>query len=126
MLKGDPLKEFLNLHFPRPRHRHQWGRWMYNAKSLTLQTFREGHFGEDGFVVLEVDLEDCTTGLKILDWVLQIAAWNTQEDIGNLVMALRDLCPNLQLKVCPRGQSPNKPEPHVDFKKIIQEGGKHE
>ena len=123
-MEGDPIKTYT-----RPRHGHKWGRWRLNTKDLTLEHV-PGHKDWDYWV----DLEDCTDASSILDWILQVArkvssvpeALMTPEDVGNLVKALLDICPGLQGEVCPWGQSPNEPEPHVDFKKIIQEGGDHD
>ena len=93
----------------------EWGHWRLNTKTYVLE-FRNGY---------EVDLESCTTAAEILDWILQITrkSWTTAEDIGNLIRALGEIAPGgcfgLQGLVCPLGVPPDKPKPHVDFKKII-------
>ena len=110
------VEEFIKLKIPRPRHGHKWGRWMLDAKSLTLQHFREGHWD------YEVDLERCTDAPSILDWILQSArkSWTTPDDIGNLVLALSQLAGSaygLQGKVCPAGYATS--ENTIDYKAIL-------
>lgn len=69
---------------PRPEHGDTWGNWRYDAKKLVLT-----HIPQD----YEIDLEDCSTSAKTLDWIFQMESkvWMTHEDKGNLLDALDDL-----------------------------------
>jgi len=57
---------------------------MYDAKTLVLTNVEHDY---------DIDLEDCCTSAKTLDWTSQLCGktWMTPEDIGYLVQALDDL-----------------------------------
>jgi len=85
-----------------PQHGQRWGNWEFDKRRLVLTIGRRKWFE------YEVDLETCTSGSEILDWILQVAGkgWVTPEDIGYLVEALGDIGgPMLQGNVCPGGQN---------------------
>ena len=81
------------------RDGQRWGDWEYDKSRLVLEFDRLR--SSDGRDWYEVDLEECTTGLDVLDWILQVAGkrWATPADIGALVLALESLLGPLQNKI---------------------------
>jgi hypothetical protein len=82
-----PVEKLMNGGPILRQDRDTWGRWKYDADTLTLQFIVEGcwHY--------EIDLETCTDATSILDCILQVSdkTWTTSEDIGDLVRALEHL-----------------------------------
>jgi len=80
-----------------------WGPWAYDAQTLELVTDKGGY-------EYRIDLEDCTSGDQVLDWIFQLQGknWMTPSDIGYLVEAFADLFRSAQGNLCPFGE-------HRDF-----------
>ena len=91
---------------PRPEHGDTWGNWRYDAKRLVLTHVPHNY---------EIDLQDCSTSSKTLDWIFQMESkmWMTHEDKGNLLDALDDLI-DPQATLCSGGASKN-----LDVKKHL-------
>lgn len=79
-----------------------WGPWSLHLSNLTL-------VGPPPFDY-PVDLEDCKTAARTLDWIAQVAqkTWADDSAIAGLVRALDDLL-NMQGSLCPSGQPAKKP-----------------
>jgi hypothetical protein len=62
----------------------RWGDWELDRERLVLVNEKEDY---------EVDLERCLSAGETLDWIIQISSkiWGTDECVGSLVAALRDL-----------------------------------
>ena len=60
------------------------GKWTYDPKSLRVC------YSVTASYVYKVDLEDCSTSAKMLDWIFQVAkkGWATNEVTGDLVKIL--------------------------------------
>jgi hypothetical protein len=82
-----PVEKLMNGDLILRQDRDTWGRWKYDADTLTLQ------FIVDGCWHYEIDLETCTDARSILDCILRVSdkTWTTPEDIGDLVRALEHL-----------------------------------
>jgi hypothetical protein len=85
----------------RGERRAEWGPWHIDRDVLVLWTGAGGHR-------YEVDLEDCTTSAKVLDWICQVTGkqWGDarQAVVSGLVTALDDVL-NPQAHHCSSGQS---------------------
>lgn len=62
----------------------RWGDWEIDRERLVLVNEKEDY---------EVDLERCLRASDTLDWIVQISSknWGTNDCVGSLVAALRDL-----------------------------------
>ena len=81
-----------------------WGNWTYRKDVFSLDFDRPG----EPQYRYEINLEDCNSGSKILDWILQFSTktWTTPEEVGSLVNAIDAVAgPGLQGKVCPFGDN---------------------
>jgi hypothetical protein len=81
------LGSFLGSKIPCPTNGDRWGKWRFDAKLLDLV------YEEDGREQYAVDLKDMDSSARMMDWVFQVnmKAWATREDVGNLIEALDDL-----------------------------------
>jgi hypothetical protein len=79
----------------------RWGDWQLDRERLVLVNEREDY---------EVDLEDCLTAERTLDWIIQISSkgWGTNDCVGSLVAALRDLIDPQNTQMRGRDIAPNK------------------
>lgn len=78
-----------------PRGSRPWGNWRYGSSARVLVHEQSGY---------EVDVENCTTSARVLDWIAQVAKkrWASAEDVGMLVYALNELL-LLQETLCSMG-----------------------
>lgn len=84
---------------PEPRRR-DWGPWHLDAFIYVLWTDAGGYH-------YEIDLEECTTSARVLDWICQVAGkeWDGREHIlAGLVAAFDDIL-RPQAHLCSSGQS---------------------
>lgn len=81
----------------RPRRRTSWGNWKFVHSTLVLE-YRHGRY--------YIDLEDCTTSAKTMDWIFQVSkkTWMTPQDRSDLLEALEYLL-NPQGTLCSGGQN---------------------
>lgn len=84
----------------------QWGNWLYNHPTLTLQFKPEGRW------LYEIDLEDrCHTASQMLDWIFQLHAktFISDKDMRDLLRAFHELCGrNPQAILCRSGNPSSK------------------
>lgn len=64
----------------------KWGNWQFELERLVLMYLRPGHY-------YEVDLEQCGSSAKVLDWLCQVHSkpWTSNEDVGDLLQAIDHL-----------------------------------
>ena len=80
---------------------NQWGNWVYDHSTLTLQYKVEGDW------VYEIDLESrCNTAAEMLDWIFQLhdKRFISDKDIRDLLRAFNDLFGHVQATLCPFGR----------------------
>jgi len=77
----------------------KWGNWKYNGRILSLEYDKTPSY--------DIDLEKCTSGSEVLDWIFQVQgkSWMVVEDVGNLVAALAAIFPGAQGLFCPFGNN---------------------
>jgi hypothetical protein len=83
----------------RGARRTEWGPWDIDRTACVLWTTAPGYR-------YEVDLEECTTSARTMDWIFQVAGkqWQDRDRIiAGLVTALGDVL-NPQAHLCPSGQ----------------------
>ena len=86
----------------RGTRRPEWGPWDIDRDACVLWTAAPGRR-------YEIDLEDCTTSARVLDWICQVAGkqWQDRDRvIAGLITALDDVL-NPQAHLCPSGRSRN-------------------
>jgi hypothetical protein len=68
----------------KPVHGDTWGRFTFDREVFVLRHTLYGR---------EIDLEDCTSSARAMDWIFQISnkTWMSTEDRGQLLEALQDL-----------------------------------
>ncbi len=68
-------------------HGDKWGNWTYDAETFVLS------YSSPRRSCYEVDLEECTTSKRVLDWINHIwwKTWLSDQDRADLVRAFQDI-----------------------------------
>ena len=79
----------LNELYPRVKlaHGDKWGNWTYDAETLVLC------YSSPRYSCYEVDLEECTTSKRVLDWINHVCwkGWMSAQDKEDMIRAFQDI-----------------------------------
>ncbi len=83
------------------KHRRRWGKWTFDATTLSLSMPKPGP--RQGS--LGINLEACTCSAAVLDRLCEVGRqeWTSSADVGDLLKAIDDLAGGLQRCMCADG-----------------------
>lgn len=88
------------------RRKGTWGPWRLDAETLVIYSDPDSHVGYR----YEIDLEDCQSSARVLDWICQISQkhWGTETEnascVAGLIAAFNDVL-HPQASLCSWGTS---------------------